>query len=140
MFGLDDAIGFGLKIIDKVIPDPAQKAAAQAELLKESNRASLEEMKQSMSVMLAEAQSSDKWTSRARPMFLYVMYGVIALCFLGGILGIWWPLAMKQAAENISALLAAIPDSLWALFGAGYLGYSAMRSVDKRNVLKAQTK
>ncbi len=33
MFGIDDIIGAGLKILDKVIPDPAAKAAAQAKLL-----------------------------------------------------------------------------------------------------------
>lgn len=33
MFGIDDIINTGLKIIDKVIPDPAARAEAQAKLL-----------------------------------------------------------------------------------------------------------
>ncbi len=33
MFGIDDAISVGLKILDKVIPDPAAKAEAQTKLL-----------------------------------------------------------------------------------------------------------
>jgi hypothetical protein len=34
VFGVDDIIATGLKIIDKVIPDPAQKEAAKLELMK----------------------------------------------------------------------------------------------------------
>ena len=41
MFGIDDIIGAGLKIIDKVIPDPAAKAAAQLELQKIANEGKL---------------------------------------------------------------------------------------------------
>ena len=33
MFGIDDSIGVGMKILDKVIPDPTAKAEAQAKLL-----------------------------------------------------------------------------------------------------------
>ena len=36
-----------------------------------------------------------------------------------------------QAAENLSKLLNAVPESLWWLFGAGYLGYTGARSFDK---------
>jgi hypothetical protein len=84
-----------------------------------------------MSAILGEAQSADPWTSRARPTFLYLMYGVIAAAFAGGILGIWFPAQVTQAADNIGRLLGAIPESLWWLFGAGYLGYTGARSFDK---------
>ena len=53
------------------------------------------------------------------------------MCVFGGIIGIWWPDHVTQAAMNINDLLAAIPESLWALFGAGYLGYTGARSYDK---------
>jgi hypothetical protein len=59
------------------------------------------------------------------------MYAVILGCIVGGIIGIWWPRHVAQAAENVGALLAAIPESLWWLFGAGYLGYTGARSFDK---------
>jgi len=32
---------------------------------------------------------------------------------------------------NVKLGLAAIPDSLYTLFGAGYLGYTGARSFDK---------
>ena len=47
------------------------------------------------------------------------------------IIGIWWPTHVFQAAENLNKLLGAVPESLWWLFGAGYLGYTGARSFDK---------
>jgi hypothetical protein len=61
---------------------------------------------------MAEANSNDPWTSRARPTFLYVIYGVILLSVVGSIIGIWWPAGVFQAAENLSKLLNAVPESL----------------------------
>jgi len=131
MLGLDDIVGVGLRILDKVIQDPAQRDSAKLELLKQQQVGALDELKISMSAILGEAQSPDPWTSRARPTFLYLMYAVIVLALIGGILGIWFPTQVGQAADTIGRLLAAIPDSLWWLFGAGYLGYTGARSFDK---------
>lgn len=131
MFGLDEVVGVGLRILDKVIQDPAQRDSAKLELLKQQQAGALDELKISMSAILGEAQSSDPWTSRARPTFLYLMYAIIVLAFAGGIVGIWFPAHVGRAADNITRLLAAIPDSLWWLFGAGYLGYTGARSFEK---------
>jgi hypothetical protein len=58
MFGIDDIIGAGLKIIDKVIPDPAAKAAAQLELQKLAQDGKLAELQADMN----EANNiSDRW-------------------------------------------------------------------------------
>lgn len=59
------------------------------------------------------------------------MYLVILSCVVGSILGIWWPAHVATVAQNVGALLTAIPESLWWLFGAGYLGYTGARSFDK---------
>ena len=64
----------GMKILDKVIPDPAQKAAAQLQLLQLQQNGDLKEMETALSAIIAEAQSADPYTSRARPSFLYVVY------------------------------------------------------------------
>lgn len=119
------------KLIDKLFSTPEEKAAAQAKLMLLEQQGLLDELKLNLSAILAEAQSPDKWTSRARPSFLYIIYGVIILCFVGGIIGIFAPASVALAATNITALLAAIPESLWWLFGAGYLGYTGGRSFDK---------
>lgn len=120
-----------LKIIDKVIPDPAERDRVKLEIMKDENQNMLEQARIELSAILAEEQSADPWTSRARPTFLYVIYFVILSCMTGGIVGIWYPDAMHRAADNINALLRAIPDQLWSLFGVGYLGYTGARSLDK---------
>ena len=124
-------IDAALKIIDKVIPDKEAREKAKLELLKEDNRQVLDEVKTDISAIIAEANSSDKWTSRARPSFLYLMYFCIIMCFVGGIIGIWFPTQIQEAAKNLNSLLNAIPESLWWLFGAGYLGYTGGRTFDK---------
>jgi len=110
---------------------PAEREKAKLALLQTEGQLALQEMQTSLSAILAEANSPDPWTSRARPTFLYVIYGVILLCVAGSILGIWWPTHVFQAAENLNKLLGAVPESLWWLFGAGYLGYTGARSFDK---------
>jgi hypothetical protein len=121
----------GSRLIDRLIPDPAEREKAKLAQLQAEGQQALKEMQVSLSAILAEANSADPWTSRARPTFLYVIYGVILLCVLGSVLGIWWPEQVFQAAENLNKLLGAVPESLWWLFGAGYLGYTGARSFDK---------
>ena len=121
----------GARLIDRLIPDPAEREKAKLALLQAEGQQALQEMQVSLSAILAEANSQDPWTSRARPTFLYVIYGVILLSVIGSIIGIWWPAEVFQAAENLSKLLGAVPESLWWLFGAGYLGYTSARSFDQ---------
>ena len=121
----------GARLIDRLIPDPAEREKAKLALLQAEGQQALQEMQVSLSAILAEANSLDPWTSRARPTFLYVIYALIVLCVAGSILGIWWPAHVATAADNLGNLLNAIPESLWWLFGAGYLGYTGARSFDK---------
>ena len=82
-------------------------------------------------VALEEARSQDKWTSRGRPMFLYVVYVFLLSAIPIGILSVFSPVAAERIATGANAWLSAIPESMWYLFGAGYLGYGAFRSFDK---------
>lgn len=120
-----------LGLLDRIIPDEDARAKSKLELMRSENQQILNEMEASLSAIVAEGQSQDPWTSRARPSFLYVMYVLLLACFAGGILGIWWPAEMQRAADNIHALLKAIPSDLYSLFGLGYLGYAGARSFDK---------
>lgn len=119
-------------LIDRLVPDPEARDKAKLELMKEGNAQFLSELNIQMSAITAEANSGDPWTSRARPSFLYIIYMVILLCVVGAVIGVWYPGEVFQAAENLNRLLNAIPESLWALFGVGYLGYTGARSYDKR--------
>ena len=72
------------RLIDRLVPDPAEREKAKLALLQAEGQLALQEMQTSLSAILAEANSQDPWTSRARPTFLYVIYGVILLCVKGG--------------------------------------------------------
>lgn len=126
-----DLVKVGLGIIDKIIPNPEAKAAAQLELLRQEQAGELEGVKVQMSAIVAEASSTDPWTSRARPSFMYVIYLMILMAIPMGFLAAWRPDTATAVAAGMKAWLAAIPDSLWALFGAGYLGYTGMRGIEK---------
>lgn len=120
-----------LGIIDKVVPDPEQKAKAQMELLRLQQSGELDTLKAQLSAIIAEAQSADPWTSRARPSFLYVMYVLILASIPMGILSIFNPGAADALTKGMTGYLAAIPEPLYVLFGTGYLGYTAARQWGK---------
>lgn len=120
-----------LDIINKVIPDPQAKAAAQLEVLKLQQSGELDSLKVEMSAIIAEESSPDPWTSRARPSFLYVMYLMLLLAVPVGVLSVFNPGAAEHFKSGMVGYLQAIPDSLYALFGTGYLGYTAAREYGK---------
>ncbi|MCB1908104.1 MAG: holin family protein [Rhodocyclaceae bacterium] len=121
----------GRRLIDRVFPDPEQRARAELELLEMQQDGALEDLKVRLSAIVAEAQSTDPWTSRARPSFLYVMYAMILASFAVGIAQVFDPAAVETFTAGVRAWLSAIPEQLWWLFGAGYLGYTGARSFDK---------
>jgi hypothetical protein len=84
-----------------------------------------------MSAIIAEAQSQDPYTSRARPSFLYVMYALILAAIPMGVLHAYNPELAVSIATGLKAWLEALPEELWWLFGAGYLGYTGARTIDK---------
>lgn len=129
----DGLFNFGAKILDKFVADPQQRDAAKLALLQANQAGELKELEEAAQNIRAEATSPDKWVSRARPTFLYVMYIIFGACFLGAILSVWFPTETKTAADNLGYFFDALPEELYWLFGSGYLGYSAARSYDKRN-------
>jgi hypothetical protein len=118
-------------LIDKIIPDPRARDAAKLELLKLQGSQELDAIKTQMTAIVAEAQSTDPWTSRARPSFLYVMYAMILWAIPMGLIAAVRPEMAKGIAGGMNAYLAGIPEPMWALFGTGYLGYTAARSWGK---------
>jgi hypothetical protein len=119
------------KLIDKIIPDPSQREAAKLELVRLQGNQELETLKAQMSAIVAEAQSPDPWTSRARPSFLYVMYALILWSIPMGLIAAHRPEMASAISTGMTGYLKALPDSLYALFGTGYLGYTAARQWGK---------
>jgi uncharacterized membrane protein (DUF106 family) len=77
MFGIDDIIGVGMKILDKVIPDPTAKAEAQAKLLELQQQGRLAELQadtaeaQELTKRQEADMASDSWLAKnIRPLTL----------------------------------------------------------------------
>lgn len=121
----------GSTLIDKLLPDPEAKAKAQMELLKMEQEGRLDEAKVMLSAILAEANSADPWTSRARPSFLYVVYVLLLASIPMGVLTVFNPEAAQAFTAGFKAWLEAIPEPLLALFGTVMLGYTLSRSWEK---------
>jgi hypothetical protein len=128
---IEGLIGPIAKLIDKIIPDPQARDQAKLELLKLQGSQDMDSLRTQLSAILAEAQSADPWTSRARPSFLYVMYVLLLWAISMGLIAASRPEMAEAIAHGMNAYLNGIPDSLYALFGTGYLGYTAARSWGK---------
>ncbi len=128
---LEALIGPIAALIDKVIPDKAQRDKAKLELLQMQGTQDLAEINARLSAIVAEANSHDPWTSRARPSFLYVMYVLLLWALPMGILAAFSPATAREIAGGMNAYLSGLPEPLYALFGTGYLGYTAARQWGK---------
>lgn len=132
-------LDLGKTLIERVFPDKEKQAKERAEaefaLAQLAQEGRIKEMATQMSAIIAEAQSPDPWTSRARPSFLYVMYTMILAGIPMGILYAFNPSLALGIAAGTQAWLGAMPEELWWLFGAGYLGYAGVRWAEKKQGL-----
>ena len=95
MFGIDDIIGVGMKLVDKLIPDPAAKAQAQLDLAKLAQEGKLADIQadineaQELTKRQQADMASDSWLSKnIRPMtliFILVFYVIFAMMSAGGV-------------------------------------------------------
>ena len=89
MLGLDTIVGVGMKLIDKLIPNPEAKAQAQLELAKLAQEGKLAEIQadtaeqQELTKRQQADMASDSWLSKnIRPMtliFILAAYFVFAM-------------------------------------------------------------
>jgi hypothetical protein len=128
---VESLIGPIASIIDKIIPDKEARQRAKIELIKLEGSHELEAVKAQLSAIVTEASSADPWTSRARPSFLYVMYAIILWALPMGLIAAFRPEAARDIAAGMNAYLNGLPEPLYALFGTGYLGYTAARQWGK---------
>ncbi len=128
---LEALIGPIASIIDKLIPDKAARDKAKLELLQLQGSQELAEIQSRLSAIIAEANSADPWTSRARPSFLYVIYALLLWALPMGLIAAFRPDSAQAIAAGMNAYLSGLPEPLYALFGTGYLGYTAARQWGK---------
>ena len=127
--GLLDA---GLKVLDRVIPDPQAKAQAQLELLKLQQAGEFRQLEADMQLSLAqtevnkvEAASSDPFKSGWRPAAGWVCVLGLLYQFLLQPLLAWGSVIQGYAAPPVLEL----GDLYGLLFGM--LGLGAYRSFEK---------
>lgn len=131
-FGIGESVlGMVDGVLDKIIPDAAEREKAKLEMRRLQQTGELKIMETQMSAIIAEANSSDPWTSRARPSFMYVMYALILSAIPMGMLHAYNPDLAFDVATGFSNWLDAIPGDFVALFGVGYLGYAGGRTLEK---------
>jgi holin (3TMs family) len=128
---IEAVIGPVSKLLDKIIPDPQARDRAKLELIKLQGDQELAAIGAQMQAIVAEAQSTDPWTSRARPSFLYVMYVMILWAIPMGLIAAVNPDMALGIGNGMTAYLRGLPEELYALFGTGYLGYTAARTWGK---------
>ena len=128
---IESLIGPLASIIDKIIPDKEARARAKLELIQLEGTHELRQIEARLQAIVTEAQSSDPWTSRARPGFLYVMYTLILFSVPMGVIAAFDANAALAIGRGMTSYLSALPEPLYALFGTGYLGYTASRQWGK---------
>ena len=121
----------GGKLIDRLFPDPAQRDLAKLQLIKLQQSGDLDVVKVQLSAIIADSQSSDPWTSRARPSFLYVVYILLLWSIPMGVLAMFRPDLAVAFTNGFKGWMASIPDSVLTLFGVVMTGYVAGRSWEK---------
>jgi hypothetical protein len=128
---LTAVIDIGGKLIDKLFPDPAQRDAAKLELIKAQAAGELDGIKVQLSAIIADSQSADPWTSRARPSFLYVVYILLLWSIPMGMLSMFAPDKAAAFTVGFQGWLTALPEPVLQLFGVVMTGYVAGRSWEK---------
>lgn len=123
----------GGNLIDELFTSDDERAEAKLKLSTLHQQGKLKTMEIAMSAIIAEANSKDPWTSRARPSFMYVIYVLILFAIPMGFLTAFRPDTAAQVVEGFSGWLNAIPSDLYTLFGVGYTGYAINRTYDKHS-------
>ena len=128
---IEAIVGPVSKLLDKIIPDPQARDRAKLELIRLQNDQEMAAIGRQMQAIVAEAQSADAWTSRARPSFLYVMYALVLWSIPMGLIAAADPQLAASIGNGMTAYLRGLPEELYTLFGTGYLGYTAARAWGK---------
>lgn len=111
-----------LSIINKVIPDPAQRDAAKQKLLELQQQGDLQELQEMSKVIVAEAQS-DSWLAKSwRP--------ITMLSFVAILINNYILVPYVNAFGGHIPMLALPPD-MWALLQIGLAGYVLSRGIEK---------
>ena len=132
--GLDDIIGLGGKLIDKLIPDPAQKDAAKLKLMELQQTGELAQLNADtqlaqgqLDVDKVEAGSSNAYVASWRPTVGYICcaglgYALVIQPMCVGLIPVFTGHAVSFPTLDTETLLTLL---------LGMLGLGGMRSFEK---------
>lgn len=135
MVGIGNIADFLSNVIDKIFPDKEKANEVKLKMLELEQQGELTELVKRYEAIVAEAQSLDKWTSRARPSFMYVFYLLLLTGLPMGIVFAISPETASNIIEGFGGWFKALPEELYWLFGSGYLGYTTARTWEKQKGL-----
>lgn len=118
-FGIDDAIAAGLKILDKFIPDPAQKIEAAEQLKKLFNdfSASMNEVNKEEIKIAPQLKGIRGWMAQWRG-----LVGLSAACVLIYQFIVYHIMVAMLLAFNENYPVEKLPVIDWKVFGSILLG------------------
>lgn len=128
---IDSLLSIGAKIIDRVIPDKAAAAQAQAELVKMQVSGELEQLAGQLEVNKVEAAHSSVFVSGWRPFIGWVCGAALAYQFVIRPIVTW---AVPSLGYSI-AEMPGLDDNLWELL-TGMLGLGGLRTYEKVKLAK----
>ena len=128
---LDSVLNIGAKILDRVIPDKAEREKAQAELVKMQLNGELQQLAGQLDINKTEAQHQSVFVAGWRP-FIGWVCGV-SLCYQFVLRPV-----VTWAVPSLGYTAAEMPgldDNLWELM-FGMLGLGGLRSYEKIKLSK----
>lgn len=132
-FGIDDILGAGLQIINKVIPDPTAKAQAEIELFKLKQAGDFKEL--DAQIQMATAQASINQAEAANPSVLVSGWrpGAGWVC----VVALFSEFIVRPYAAMLGYAVPSIGDQLFELL-LGMLGLGGLRTLEKvKNVARS---
>lgn len=126
MFPLDAVLGLANSVIDRVFPDPAQKAAAQLEVMKLQQSGELQQIMGQIDINKVEAANASVFVSGWRPAIGWVCALALAYQYLIRPLGG----TVAVLAGYTLPPLPGLDDNLWQLM-MGMLGMGGLRTFEK---------
>lgn len=133
VFGVGGIASLAQTIIEKFVPDPQAKAQALLQL--QANQIEVQKMQDDLEAKLnetagenirADAASGDKFTQRARPLFMYMVEAILGFNYIGV------PIAQMFGSKTTPL---SLPPDLLTLFGVCVTGYVFARTADKAAAL-----
>lgn len=119
---IDAVLSIGSKVIDRVWPDPTERAKAKLELMKLAQEGQLKDLEASLQIVVAEAQSEHWLTAAWRPITMLTFVLIIANNYIIA------PYTSAMFGVNV---MLDIPPDMWSLLKLGIGGYVVGRTVEK---------